>query len=247
MTCSSVTATSSTRPTAVMVWPTWRSSGGRSPPSGRTSNPASAVKSVDVKGLYVTPGLVDLHVHVYAGTGERRSYAGDNSVYPDGFTFRSGVTTVVDAGCSGWRNFEDFKAKVIDRSKTRVLALINIVGNGMRGSRFEQDVTDMEARADRCDGHQAQGCHRRNQDRALPGHQLHRGRPGRRGRDRSRHPRHGRLRPGRASEVARGAVDEEASPRRHLHPRLFRPPERADPGRARQPRFARRPQARRPV
>jgi dihydroorotase len=109
-------------------------------------DPASAVKSIDVKGLYVTPGLVDIHVHVYAGTGERRSYAGDNSVYPDGFTFRSGVTTVVDAGCSGWRNFEDFKAKVIDRSKTRVLAFLNIVGNGMRGSRFEQDVTDMEAR-----------------------------------------------------------------------------------------------------
>jgi dihydroorotase len=109
-------------------------------------NPASAVKEVDVSGLYVTPGLVDIHVHVYAGTGERRSYAGDNSVYPDGFTFRSGVTTVVDAGCSGWRNFDDFKAKVIDRSKTRVLAFLNIVGNGMRGSRFEQNLEDMEAK-----------------------------------------------------------------------------------------------------
>ena len=107
-------------------------------------DPKSAVKSIDVSGLYVTPGLIDIHVHVYAGTGERRSYAGDNSVYPDGFTFRSGVTTVVDAGCSGWRNFDDFKAKVIDRSKTRVLAFLNIVGNGMRGSRFEQDVADME-------------------------------------------------------------------------------------------------------
>ena len=72
-------------------------------------DPAQAVKTIDAKGLYVTPGLVDIHVHVYAGTGERRSYAGDNSVYPDGYTFRVGVTTVVDAGCSGWRNFEDFK------------------------------------------------------------------------------------------------------------------------------------------
>ncbi len=46
-----------------------------------------------MKGLYVTPGLIDLHVHVYNGTGERDSYAGDLSVPPDGFTFRSGVTS----------------------------------------------------------------------------------------------------------------------------------------------------------
>jgi dihydroorotase len=109
-------------------------------------DPAAAFKVVDVSGLHVTPGLIDIHVHVYAGTGERGSYAGDNSVYPDGFTLRSGVTTVVDAGCSGWRNFEDFKGRVIDRSKTRVLALLNIVGNGMRGGRFEQDLADMEAK-----------------------------------------------------------------------------------------------------
>jgi len=107
---------------------------------------AQAFKVVDVAGLYVTPGLVDIHVHVYAGTGEAGSYAGDNSLYPDGFTLRSGVTTVVDAGCAGWRNFEDFKQRIIDRAKTRVLALVNIVGNGMRGGRFEQDLDDMEAR-----------------------------------------------------------------------------------------------------
>jgi dihydroorotase len=108
-------------------------------------DPASAFKVVDVSGLYVTPGLVDIHVHVYAGTGERGSYAGDNSVYPDGFTLRSGVTTVADAGCAGWRNFEDFKQRIIDRSKTRVLAMLNIVGHGMRGGAFEQDLADMEA------------------------------------------------------------------------------------------------------
>ena len=109
-------------------------------------DPAEALKVVDVSGYYVTPGLVDIHVHVYAGTGERGSYAGDNSVYPDGFTFRAGVTTVADAGCAGWRNFEDFKQRIIDRSKTRVLAFINIVGNGMRGGKFEQDLADMEAK-----------------------------------------------------------------------------------------------------
>jgi len=106
-----------------------------------------AVKTIDVKGLYVTPGLIDLHVHVYAGTGERDSYAGDNSVYPDGFTFRSGVTTVVDAGSSGWRSFEDFKGRVIDRSQTRVLAELNIVGAGMRGSSYEDNLDDMDGEA----------------------------------------------------------------------------------------------------
>src|SRR5712691_4784375 len=108
-------------------------------------DPAEAFKAVDVSGHYVTPGLVDIHVHVFAGTGEKGSYAGDNSVYPDGFTLRVGVTTVADAGCAGWRNFEEFKARVIDRSKTRVLAFLNIVGNGMRGEAFEQNLADMEA------------------------------------------------------------------------------------------------------
>jgi dihydroorotase len=107
-------------------------------------DPAVAFKVIDVPGLYVTPGLVDLHVHVYTGTGERNSYAGDNSLYPDGYTLRTGVTTAVDAGCAGWRNFEDFKETIIDRSRTRILALLNIVGHGMRGNNFEQSLEDMQ-------------------------------------------------------------------------------------------------------
>jgi dihydroorotase len=108
---------------------------------------ARAVKTVDVTGLYVTPGLVDIHVHVYAGTGMRGAYCGDLSVYPDGHTFRSGVTTVVDAGSSGWRNFPDFKDRVIDRARTRVLAMLNIVGHGMGGGKIEQEVSDMDPKA----------------------------------------------------------------------------------------------------
>ena len=107
-------------------------------------DPALAFKVVDVSGLYVTPGLIDIHAHLYTGTGERGSYAGDNSVYPDGFTFRVGVTTAVDCGGSGWRNFEDFKNRIIDRSRTRVLAFLNIVGHGMRGGKYEQDLSDMQ-------------------------------------------------------------------------------------------------------
>ena len=107
---------------------------------------SKALKTVDANGLYVMPGLVDIHVHVYASPTEPNSYAGNNSVYPDGFTLRSGVTTVADAGCAGYKNFEDFKATVIDRSKTRVLAFLNIVGAGMRGPKFENNLADMDPR-----------------------------------------------------------------------------------------------------
>jgi dihydroorotase len=108
--------------------------------------PASqARKVVPVQGLYVTPGLLDIHVHVYAGTGMKGAYSGDNSVYPDGHTFRSGVTTVVDAGSSGWRSFTDFKNRVIERSRTRVLSMLNIVGRGMGGGSIEQNTDDMDA------------------------------------------------------------------------------------------------------
>ena len=102
---------------------------------------SKAAKTIDVSGLYVTPGLIDLHVHVYAGTGT--AYTGPSSVRPDDHSFRSGVTTVVNAGSSGWRNFEDFKQLIIDRAQTRVLALLNIVGAGMAGAP-EQNLKDMD-------------------------------------------------------------------------------------------------------
>ena len=100
---------------------------------------------VDATGLYVTPGLIDIHVHNFFGTEPNSAYSdGWNSVAPDGFTFRSGVTTVVDQGCAGWRNFEVFKENIIDKSKTRVLAFVNIVGSGMKGGAIEQNNADMD-------------------------------------------------------------------------------------------------------
>ena len=54
---------------------------------------------------------------------------------------------MVDAGGAGYRNFEDFKDRIIDRSRTRVLAFLNIVGHGMRGGKFESDQGDMDAQA----------------------------------------------------------------------------------------------------
>jgi dihydroorotase len=110
--------------------------------------PASqAQKVIDLTGLYVVPGLVDIHTHLYATSGMRDAWAGDNSVLPDSFSFRTGVTTMVDAGSAGWRNFEDFRTRVIDRAKTRVFALLNIVGIGMVTDALEQNVHDMDPKA----------------------------------------------------------------------------------------------------
>lgn len=109
--------------------------------------PASqAQKSVDVSGLYVAPGLIDIHVHVFAGEG--REYMGESSVMPDDHSFRAGVTTMVDAGSSGWKSFPRFKTRVIDKSHTRVLAFLNIVGTGMGGgSDVEQNTNEMNPKA----------------------------------------------------------------------------------------------------
>lgn len=68
---------------------------------------------------------------------------GKLSVFPDGHAPNGGVTTVVDAGTSGYKNFDEFKARVIDRARTRVLVLLNIVGAGMGGT-VEQNNKDME-------------------------------------------------------------------------------------------------------
>src|SRR5215216_1351716 len=74
-----------------------------------------AVQVVNAKGLYVTPGLIDIHSHNFYGTEPDHAYSnGTSALPPDGFTFRSGVTTVVDAGGSGWRSFPLFKKNVID-------------------------------------------------------------------------------------------------------------------------------------
>ena len=93
-----------------------------------------AKKTIDAKGLYVTPGLIDIHAHVYGYEGW---------LWPDDTQLVTGTTTVVDCGGAGWRTFEDFKATVIDRSKTRVLSFLNVVGAGMVGT--ESDIEDMDA------------------------------------------------------------------------------------------------------
>jgi len=90
---------------------------------------------VDVRGKYVTPGLIDLHAHVFGYSG---------SIAPDDTSLIAGTTTIVDAGGAGWRTFDTMKKQVIDTSLTRVLSFLNIVGHGMVGQKFEDDVNDMD-------------------------------------------------------------------------------------------------------
>jgi len=104
-----------------------------------------ARKTIDATGMYVVPGLIDIHGHHYFGT-EKDKYLSDSytALPPDGFTFRAGVTSVVDAGGAGWRNFQDFKDQAFDNSKTRMFAFLNIVGAGMSGGAWEQNLADMD-------------------------------------------------------------------------------------------------------
>lgn len=90
---------------------------------------AHARSVVDVSDYYVTPGLIDIHAYL----STRTTPAGVN---PDHNTLRYGVTTVVDAGSAGPKNFEQFKKEVIDGADVRVLAFLNI-GGGDAGKAAE--------------------------------------------------------------------------------------------------------------
>jgi dihydroorotase len=101
--------------------------------------PASnAKKVVDVSGMYVSPGLIDIHTHVFTGPNPGFGH-GSSSVKADDFTFRAGITTVVDAGTSGYKTFPVFKEQVIDRSRTRILTFLNVFAPGMVGTAAEQE------------------------------------------------------------------------------------------------------------
>jgi dihydroorotase len=101
---------------------------------------SSAKRVVDASQYYVTPGLIDIHTHFDA-------QGADLNLNPDHNALPSGVTTAVDAGSSGWKNFEAFHKEVIIHSQTRLLAFLNIVGAGMNGDKVENDVQEMDAEA----------------------------------------------------------------------------------------------------
>jgi len=119
--------------------------GGKIATVAKKVDTSKAVQVVDAKGFIVTPGLIDIHTHDFFGTEPDHYLSnGLDAIVPDGFTFRTGVTTVVDAGSSGWKSFALFKKNIIDNSKTRILVMLNIVGEGMRGGTWEQDHRDMD-------------------------------------------------------------------------------------------------------
>lgn len=93
---------------------------------------------LDLRGLYVTPGIIDMHAHVFAA-----HWRSTLSLDPHVNTFSAGVTTVVDAGTSGWEDFEEFRARDIAPAKIRVLAYVNIVGKGM-GGEWEHEAAEMD-------------------------------------------------------------------------------------------------------
>ncbi len=79
---------------------------------------------LNADGCYVTPGLIDLHVHVFHGV----SHFG---IEPDPTCLSRGATTVVDAGSAGADTFPGFRKYVIEVSDTRILAQLNISSQGM--------------------------------------------------------------------------------------------------------------------
>ena len=112
---------------------------------GRISAIGSGLKTsdarrIDVSGLYVTPGIIDIHTHVYTFVRTAESFV--EGMNADAHMFTSGVTTTVDAGTAGWRNFGHFKESCIDRSKVRILAFINIADDGMVCAASEQEVSN---------------------------------------------------------------------------------------------------------
>jgi dihydroorotase len=126
-----------------------------------------AGKVVDVSGLYVTPGLIDIHYHVGHGGAPLNWFAPDAATHevlsaatlasadprgplvpygiPADLALQSGVTTIVDAGSAGADTFLQEKEEVIDHAKVRVLAFLNIVSDGMKGG-LEQSVDQMDVK-----------------------------------------------------------------------------------------------------
>ena len=92
-------------------------------------NADQATQVVDAAGMYVAPGLIDIH--------SRLGYT-----LPDGYTFRVGVTSIVDAGDSDYESFANFKKQIIDKSETRVLAFLNIKGGDYKGGANEKNTGD---------------------------------------------------------------------------------------------------------
>lgn len=94
---------------------------------------ASAGRVIDARGKIVTPGLVDIHVHVYDAVVPI-------SVDPDVSSVARGATTVVDAGSAGANTFPGFRKHIVERARTRVFALLNISSVGFAAPNEYSDL-----------------------------------------------------------------------------------------------------------
>ncbi|HXJ81787.1 MAG TPA: amidohydrolase/deacetylase family metallohydrolase [Candidatus Methylomirabilis sp.] len=110
-----------------------RIEGGRVAALGTDLRPAPGENVLDAAGLLVTPGLIDLHVHVFPG-------ASHYGIEPDPHCLATGTTTVVDAGSAGALTFGAFRKYVIEVAETRILPFLNISATGM----LSPDVGELE-------------------------------------------------------------------------------------------------------
>ena len=83
-------------------------------------DPAGAERSIDARGKLVTPGLIDVHAHIF-------EHGVSNGLDPDLAGVHSGVTTLVDGGSAGSANYDGFHHHVITKARTRVLSNLHIV------------------------------------------------------------------------------------------------------------------------
>jgi dihydroorotase len=83
-----------------------------------------SIKYIDATGYYVAPGFIDLHAHIF------KDYT-DLGIEADLVGVNQGVTTIVDAGSSGYDNYHLFKETIIEKSKTEILSFLNISRNGL--------------------------------------------------------------------------------------------------------------------
>ncbi|MBI2506429.1 MAG: amidohydrolase/deacetylase family metallohydrolase [Candidatus Latescibacteria bacterium] len=83
-----------------------------------------ARERIDLSGLILTSGWIDIHAHIYPG-------ATTWGIQADALCLATGVTTIVDAGSAGWANFIGFRDYIAARARTRMLAFVHISGIGL--------------------------------------------------------------------------------------------------------------------